>query len=387
MPTNKLRDQQCKGAKPAAKGYKLFDGGGLFLFVSPAGGKSWRVAYRLDGKPQTKSFGPYPDISLAAAREKLSELKATLRDGKDPMVKRKDSSGKSFADACRAYWDGRKDVSESYRDNAMRGIEMHLFPALGRRDVASIGRDDLLAALQVMDAAGKHVYVRKVRMWAGQVFDWAVENRLSPINPAAMIRADKAFGRASVESFAALELREVPDFLRRLSFEHDLNSVLACRMLALTWVRTGELRMMEWSEIEGDTWIIPSGKMKRRRDHMVPLSRQALAILDEMRARDGDAQYVFPAPHRGDRPMSENAVLYLIARIGYRGRMTGHGWRSVASTWANERGYNPDAIERQLAHVPGNKIRGIYNRAQYLPVRREILQAWADWLDEQVTAG
>jgi hypothetical protein len=165
MPTNKLKDQQCKGAKPAAKGYKLFDGGGLFLFVSPAGGKSWRVAYRLEGVPKTKSLGPYPDVSLAVAREKRVALKAMLRDGKDPMAeKRKNRPGMLLAEACRAYWEGRKDVSEEYRANALRGLEMHVFPPLGARDVAGISRDDLLAVLQVMDAAGKHVYVRKVRM-------------------------------------------------------------------------------------------------------------------------------------------------------------------------------------------------------------------------------
>jgi integrase len=223
-------------------------------------------------------------------------------------------------------------------------------------------------------------------MWASQVFDWAVENGHAKENPAATIRPEKAFGRSRVESFAALPLSEIPAFLMRLSLENELNSVLACRLLALTWVRTGELRIMEWSEIEGDTWIIPAGKMKRRREHVVPLSRQALAVLDEMknRARPG-ARFVFSAQHRADRPMSENAILYLIARMGYRGRMTGHGWRSVASTWANEQGYSPDAIERQLAHVPENRIRAIYNRAEYLPVRREMLQAWADWLDLQAT--
>jgi integrase len=233
-----------------------------------------------------------------------------------------------------------------------------------------------------MDAAGKHVYVRKVRMWAGQVFDWAVENGFSEQNPAAAIRPEKAFGRATVEHFAALTLREIPEFLDRLAMERDLNSVLACRMLALTWTRTIELRMMEWREIDGDTWIIPAGKMKRRYEHVVPLSRQALAILAEMRMRTPeDARYVFCAPHRGDRSMSENTILFLISRIGYGGRMTGHGWRSVASTWAtNDRGYNPDAIERQLAHVPDNRIRAAYNRAEYLPLRREMLQAWADWL-------
>jgi integrase len=160
--------------------------------------------------------------------------------------------------------------------------------------------------------------------------------------------------------------------------------VLACRLLALTWVRTNELRMMEWSEIDeaGKVWLIPAGKMKRDRDHLVPLSNQSLAVLKQLRARSRpEARYVFSAPHRMDRPMSENAVLTLIARMGYRGRMTGHGWRSVASTWANENGYSPDAIERQLAHVPDNKIRAVYNRAEYLPDRKKLLQDWADWLD------
>lgn len=386
MPTNNLKDQQIKGAKPREKAYKLFDGGGLFLFVSPSGGKFWRVAYRLAGKQKTIALGAYPEISLSAAREKLADLKASLHAGADPMAaKHGKRNSLSFADASATYWQGRKNVTESYRTKATRGLTMHLFPTLGNLPVGAITRSDLLPCLQKMDAAGKHVYVRKVRIWAGQVFDWAVENGHAEVNPAASIRPEKAFGKAVVESIAALPLRDVPDFLERLALEKDLNSVLACRMLALTWVRTGELRMMTWDEIEGDTWVIPAGKMKRRRDHVVPLSRQALAILAQMRQRSGD-RFVFAAPHREDRPMSENAILYLIARIGYKGRMTGHGWRSVASTWANERGFSPDAIERQLAHVPDNKIRAIYNRAEYLPVRREMLQAWADWLDECVKA-
>jgi len=379
MPTNCLKDHQCKGAKPFDKAYKMFDGGGLFLFVSPTGAKIWRVAYRLLGKQKTKSIGPYPEVSLAQAREQLAELKATLRDGGDPMTGKRQKT-MTLADACRDYWNGRKDITDGYRDNALRGLAMHL-QSLFSRDVGNISRDDLLAELRVMDEKGKIAYVRKMRLWASYVFDWAVENGHAKINPAALIRPEKAFSRAKKESFPALTLREVPEFIGRLSFENTVNSVLACRMLALTWVRTGELRMMEWEEIEEDTWIIPAGKMKRRRDHLVPLSRQALKILDEMRLRrNQNDRFVFPAPHRGDRPMSENAILYLIARIGYKGRMTGHGWRSVASTWANEHGYNPDAIERQLAHVPDDKVRSIYNRAEYLPLRRQMMQDWADWL-------
>ena len=383
MPTNKLTDRQCKAAAPAEKGVKLFDGGGLYLYITPTGGKTWRLAYRVAGKAQTMSFGPYPAVSLAQAREKRDEAKAALRDGADPMAPRRQTrAGMTLREACEQYWDGRNDLSASYVTNARRALEMHALPTLGNRNIASIERADLLTILQRMDADGLVVYVRKVRMWLGQVFDWAVENGDAKINPAAAINPRKAFSKAVVEHFASIEVREVPALMQRLACERDLQSVLACRLLALTWVRTVELRMMEWSEIDFDEalWRIPAGKMKRRKDHLVPLSTQALQILAELKLRSRGSRYVFPAEHRDDRPMSENTVLYLLWRIGYRGKMTGHGWRTVASTWANEQGFNDDAIERQLAHTPDDKVRAAYNRAEYLPQRRQILQAWADWL-------
>lgn len=383
MPTNTLTDTRCRSAKATDKPIKLFDGGGMYLWVSPKGAKIWRLAYRVAGKPQTMSIGPYPEISLSAARAKRDEQKALLRDGDDPMAARRAgrSMGLTLENAVEAYWNGRGDISPLYKSNALRAIEMHIFPALKGRPINSISRDDLLTVLQRMDAEGLHVYVRKVRMWIGQVFDWAVENNYATINPAKLINPEKAFGRRQVEHFAALELHEVPDLLQRLSLENRIQSVLACRLLAYTWVRTAELRMMEWEEIEGDLWRIPAAKMKRRRDHVVPLSSQALIILKEMKDRSRGSSYVFPSENRTDRPMSENAILYLLHRIGYKGRMTGHGWRSVASTWANENGHGSDAIERQLAHAPDDRIRAVYNRAEYLPERRKMLQAWADWLD------
>ncbi len=383
MPTNTLTDARCRAARPTDKAQKLFDGNGLHLWISPKGAKVWRLAYRVDGVPKTISLGPYPEISLATARTRRDALRADLRDGIDPSKQRRQSrAGMTLADAVTHYWEGRRDVSDGYRTNALRGIEMHLIPALGARPVASITRDDLLRELLRMDAAGLSVYVRRVRMWVSQVFDWAVEIGHAEANPAASIRPQKAFSRVEPVPMAALDLREVPDLMARLALERDLQSVLACRLLALTWTRTGELRMMRWNEIDADAWRIPAARMKRRRDHVVPLSRQALAILDQLRARCRGSEYVFPAEHRLDRPMSENAVLYLLHRLGYKGRMTGHGWRSVASTWANERGYNRDAIERQLAHAPDDKIRALYNRAEYLPERSAMLAAWADWLDQ-----
>lgn len=386
MPTNTLTDAACKRAAASDKPLKLFDGGGLFLLVQPTGGKLWRAAYRVDGKPQTASFGPYPEVTLAQARGKRDDLKTALRAGIDPRNAAKQvpvQAGPDFKTACEDFWAGRHDLSESYLESMRRCIELNLWPRLGARPVAEITKEELLDALRPMDASGKHEFVRKARMWAGQVFDWAVENGKATINPAALIKPEKAFGKSRVEHFAALDLPELPEFMQRLALEPALQSVLACRLLAYTWVRTTELRMMEWSEINGDVWRLPAGKMKSPRDHLVPLSRQAQALLAELQPRCRGARYVFEGDRTPTRPMSENAVLALLARIGYKGRMTGHGWRSVASSWANERGYNPDAIERQLAHVPKDETRAAYNRAAYMPERVKMLQEWADWLDAQ----
>lgn len=387
MPTNTLSDAICKGSRPKDKDYKLFDGGGLFLFVATSGLKSWRCSYRIDGKPKTKSLGKYPAMSLADARAAREALKATLQTGGDPMAERlakRLKSGKTFMSleiASDTYWDGREDITAGYRDNAKRGIEMHLEPVMGDMHIGSITKEQLLDQLNVMNGNGLFVYVRRVRMWVDQVFEWAIEQGYASINPAAQIRPEKAFSRRKVKHFPALDLHQMPAFMQRMAMERDIQSVLACRLLAMTWVRTTELRMMRWEElIDDDLWLIPAGKMKRSKDHLVPLSTQALTLLNRLRGMT-KSEYVFPASHRIDRPMSENAILYMIGRIGYAGKMTGHGFRTVASTWANERGFNADAIERQLAHVPDDAIRAIYNRAEYLPERRRMLQEWADWLD------
>ncbi len=379
MPTNTLTDSQCRAAKPRDKAYKLFDGLGMYLHVTPAGGRIWRMAYRLDGKAQTATIGPYPLIGLQDARTRRDQLRLKLLTG-ERLTPTRQRDRMTLQQAVAAFWGGRKDVSESYRQNATRALEMHILPRLGGMQLDEIGRADVLAVLDALDAAGKHEYVRKTRAWLGQVFDWAVERELAPMNPCALIDPRKAFTKAKVVSFAALELTEIRDFMARLDLEGLIQSAMACRLLALTGVRTTELRMMRWDEIDGDLWRIPAARMKKERDHLVPLSTQAVAIIENMRARSKGSPYVFPNDRRLDRPMSENAVLYLLHRMGYKGRMTGHGWRSVVSTWANERGYNADAIERQLAHVPKDKVRGIYNRAEFMPERRRMLQDWADWM-------
>lgn len=381
MPTDRLSDARVRALKPAARAAKHFDGLGLYLLVQPSGAKLWRLAYRIDGKPQTASFGTYPEVTLAEARRRRDELRAGLRDGVDPRIKRAARRGITLMVACATYWAGRGDVSAGYRHNAERAIQMHVTPLLGGKMVGDITRSDLMDCLGRMDAAGLHVYVRRVRMWLGLVWEWSVEHGHAEVNIPATIKPERAFGARPVQHFAAVALPEVPALMQRLAMEADLQSVLACRLLAYTWVRTAELRGMLWTEIDGDVWRIPAERMKRRRDHLVPLPAQAVALLGRLRVRSRGSVYVFPADHRTDRMMSENAILYLLHRIGYKGRMTGHGWRSVGSTWANEHGYPADVIERQLAHAPDDDVRAVYNRAEYLPQRRAMLQAWADWLD------
>ena len=387
MSTNNLTDNDCKRAKPVGeppKPLKLFDGGGLHLYVSPLGAKSWRLAFRVAGKPQTVSFGAYPTVTLAEARRKRDDYKVQLAKGVDPRAETVKTKMTLLA-ATEAYWAGRGDVSDSYRKLVVRGIEMHLGPKLGSKDIGAIARDDLMAALLVMDAKGLFDYVRKVRIWVGMVFDWAVERGLAKLNPAALIDPKKAFGKRESKGHAALALDEVPEFLARLSFEKPIQSVLACRLLALTWVRTSELREMTWLELDFEKrlWTIPVGRMKRKREHLVPLSPAACRIVETMRERSQGSVYVFPNDRRSDRPMSENSILYMMGRIGYGGRMTGHGWRSVGSTWANQAGYNPDAIERQLSHAPDDKVRAAYNRAEYMDIRTQMMTDWALWLQAQ----
>lgn len=381
MARDKLSDARVRNLRPGERAAKHFDGGGLFLLVQPSGAKLWRMAYRVAGRPQTATFGAYPEVTLAEARARRDALREAMRAGTDPRAIRPRASGMTVSQACSTYWGARRDISEGYRANATRAVEMHVAPLLGERPIASVTREDLLDCLRRMDAAGLHVYVRRVRMWLGLVWEWAVEHGHAPANVPATIRPARAFASRPVQHFAALSLPEVPAFMARLALESPyLLSVIACRMLAYTWVRTGEMRMMRWAEIDGDVWRIPAARMKRRRDHLVPLSTHALALLGRLRAMSRGAEYVFPSERRLDRPMSENTVLYLIGRIGYGGRMTGHGWRSVGSTWANERGYPPDVIERQLSHAPDDDVRATYNRAEYMPQRREMLQAFGDWL-------
>lgn len=387
MPTNVLTDAQIKRLAPREKPYKVFDGGGLFLYVTDTS-KSWRLAYRINGKQQTKALGKYPIVTLAEARGLRDDAKRRLHAG-DTLKTKAPASKPTLERLCADYWASRQDLSASYLQNAASALERYVLPRFGNTPVDQLQRDDIMLVLNGMNAAGRFVYLRKVRMWLGQVLDYAVEHGHLQANLTRTIRTERAFGRRKVTHFAALDLHELPAFLQRLACEHDIDSVLAMQLLARTWLRTGELRQLQIADLgrspglDGWRLLIPAGRMKRARDHIVPLSHQAKALIDQAMLRNRGSAYLFPALHRLDRPLSENTILALIARMGYKGRMTGHGWRSIASTWANEAGYRDDAIERQLAHQPEDEIRATYNRAEYLAERAVMLQAWSDWLDAQ----
>ncbi len=394
MKINVLTDAACKSAKPRASDYKLSDGYGMYLFVTKAGGKIWRLKYRFDGKEQVAVIGPYPLIGVKDARDRRDVLRRQILDG-IPKVKVTIKDRLTLDQALERYLEHREHggaLTPKYITNSRNGLQMHVCNYLGKRYIDTITRDDMMEILMKLNNAGKFVYVKRIRMWAEKLFAWAVEHGHCTINPPALINPRVAFGNRRVKGFAHVSLRELPELLKKIDAEKAQMSVLACRMLALTWVRTGELRGMKWDQIEGNIWRLPEELMKSSREHLVPLPTQAITLLQDLKNRCRNSEYVFPSDRDIDRPITENCVTDLMERIGYRGRMTGHGWRKIGSTWANEQftdegqdRFKPAWIEMQLAHKDGS-IAGVYNSAEYLPQRKRMLQAYADWLDNVNTS-
>ena len=380
-----LTDAECKKATPKEKPYKLTDGAGLFLAVSATGNRVWRGSYIDQGKPQTATYGPYPTLSLKDARVMHQDTRRKLLKGEvvkkvvawAPVVVQP-----TLSKTIEVYLEAReKDASQKYLQNCRFAMNAYIEPDLGKFQLDSVERKQLLGCLMKINDAGRTAYARKIRMWVDNIYEWALHHEMCKTNPAHMINPRIAFNQHKVKHFPSLKLLEVPAFLRRLNQEPDYQDVLACKLLALTWVRTDELRCMTWAEIEGDVWRVPGTRMKEELEHIVPLPRQALDLLRTLKTRCAGSEYVFPGLRKPRNPMNANVILRKIHGIGYKGKMSGHGWRSVASTWANEREYNRDHIEVALAHIEGD-VRAVYNSAMYMSQRRAMLQAYADWLDE-----
>ena len=391
-----LTDVLIRNSKPKDKVFKLSDGGGLYLLVNPNGSRWWRFDYRFDGKRKTLSMGVYPETSLREARERRDEAKKKIESGIDPSHARKakkesDSGADTFETIAREWFEKFSPTwSPSHGDRIIRRLERDIFPWLGKRPIKEIKAPELLAVLRRIEARGAVETAHRASQNCGQVFRYAVATGRTEGDPSGDLRG--AIPPTTTKHHASItDPKEIGGLLRAIdSYEGGLVVRCALKLAPLVFVRPGELRRAEWSEIDFEKmeWRIPAEKMKMREQHIVPLSRQALGILRELQPLTGEGKYLFPSPRSWDRPMSENAVLAALRRMGYSGdQMTGHGFRSMASTILNEQGWNRDAIERQLAHAERDEIRAAYNYAQHLPERRKMMQAWADYLDELRTDG
>ena len=391
-----LTDVLIRNSKPKDKAFKLSDGGGLYLLVNSNGSRWWRFDYRFDGKRKTLSMGVYPETSLREARERRDEAKKKIESGIDPSHARKakkesDSGADTFETIAREWFEKFSPTwSPSHGDRIIRRLERDIFPWLGKRSIKDIKAPELLAVLRRIEARGAVETAHRASQNCGQVFRYAVATGRTEGDPSGDLRG--AIPPTTTKHHASItDPKEIGGLLRAIdSYEGGLVVRCALKLAPLVFVRPGELRRAEWSEIDFEKmeWRIPAEKMKMREQHIVPLSRQALGILRELQPLTGEGKYLFPSPRSWDRPMSENAVLAALRRMGYSGdQMTGHGFRSMASTILNEQGWNRDAIERQLAHAERDEIRAAYNYAQHLPERRKMMQAWADYLDELRTDG
>lgn len=385
-----LTDLAIRRSKPKDKPYTLNDGNGLSLLIEPNGSKGWRLRYRFSGKAKLMSLGTYPNVALADARTARDEAKKLIAGGIDPAEVRKAKKreiesrfGNTFEGIAREWYEKRFDRwSPSYAEEMIETFEKDVFPYIGSRPIAEIKPMELLAVLSVLNDRGATEKLRKVRQRCGEVFRYAVITGRAEYNPAPDLVS--AFAPHKKEHYAFLKTDELPEFFRILNtYTGSMIVKLAMRLLILTGVRPGELRQAEWCEIDFDNrlWEIPKERMKMRRPHCVPLSEQALNILEQLKPVTGHYQYIFPGRIHHSKPMSEMAMNVLIRRIGYAGRVTGHGFRHTMSTILHEQGYNTAWIETQLAHVDKNSIRGTYNHAQYLDGRREMLQWYADYMD------
>jgi integrase len=391
-----LTDTRIRNAGPAAKPYKLSDGGGMYLLVTPEGSRYWRLDYRFAGKRRTLAIGVYPVMSLAAARARREDARRLLSESIDPSAAKKASiraaklANETTFEAVAREWIGhqRHRLASRYLALLLARLEADIFPRIGSRPIAEVDAPELLDALQAVEKRGVVETARRLRQVCGQVFRYAVASGRAKQDPSSALRgALKAPARPRGHN--AMPLRELPDFLKALQvYDGEPRTCIALHLIVLTFARTSELRAAQWSEIENldgaqPIWRIPAERMKMKREHIVPLAPQAVDLLRQLQAMPGTqaSTRLFPSPsHEGC--MSNNTMLYAMYRMGYHGRATVHGFRAMASTALNEMGFRGDVIEHQLAHQEQNAVRAAYNRAEYLAERRSMMTQWANHLDE-----
>jgi len=399
---NALTDRKILNARSKAKQYKLFDGKGLFIVVHPNGSKYFRWEYTFDGKRKTLALGVYPQTTLKQARYERLEAKKLVIDGSDPVeVRRNFKSQKkqllkakkredqfSFENVATEWWKKQsRNQTEKHAQEVLRSLKNHVFSDIGFKHIDEISLIEVKTLLLDLEAQGKSETAHRIQQRIRSVFQFAIMQEWTERNPAADLQ--KLLNPVKKQKMKALPLNEFPIYLQRLDEKNNelhLVTRVALKLVVMLFVRTNELIGARWEEIdfENSTWRIPAERMKLRVEHLVPLPKQALSLLHELKIITGDSEFVFPGDRNPKQSMSNNTLLYGgIYRMGYRSRATIHGFRSLASSILNESGkWNPDAIERQLAHSEKDQVRAAYNRAKYLDERRMMMQWYADHLDK-----
>lgn len=387
-----LTEAKVRNSRPKEKDYKVSDGFGLYLLVTPSGGKLWRLDYRYSDKRKTLALGSYPLVSLTDARERATSARRLVENGVDPADAKKavkeadDPEGDTFETVARE-WHNKffSDMTEIHTYKSLRWLEINVFPMIGKKSIAAIRAPELLAVLQRIESRGALSTAHKVRGMLVRIFRYAVSHGRADRNPA--IDLQGALPTNKVVSMAAItDPKEVAPLLRAIeAYKGSFVVKCALQLSPLLFVRPGELRQAEWSEIDFETaeWNIPAERMKMRIAHLVPLSDQALAILRDLYEMTGNGKHVFPNARNASRPMSDTSINAALRRMGFENyEMTGHGFRAMARTIMDEiLGIRPDFIEHQLAHTVRDPLGRAYNRTAHLVERRKMMQQWADYLD------
>lgn len=390
--TMQLTDSAIKNAKPGEKTRKIADGGGLYLEISPAGGKWWRLKYRFGGKEKRLSLGVYPDTGLKLARERREAARALLAERIDPGEVRKEERAKAAVSAENSFeavarrWHASWKTTRTpkHADQVMRRLELDVFPSLGGTPIEKVRAPMLLQIARKVDERGAGDLARRDFQICSQILRFAVGHGLIEFNPAASVHPGDALKPRIKKHRARIEGSELPALLLAIdTYEGNLRTRIAIQLMALTFVRTIELIAARWSEFDFDAkqWRIPAARMKMKTPHIVPLSTQSLVLLERLKETGTGEELLFPGERDHEKPMSNNTILFALYRMGYHSRMTGHGFRGVASTILHELGYRHDHIELQLAHQERDQVAAAYNHATYLKDRAVMMQDWADYLD------
>lgn len=388
-----LTDTATRTAKPKEKPYKLADERGLFLLVNPTGGKLWRLKYRIDGKEKLLAIGPYPEVSLAQARERREEARKLLTNGIDPSAHKQAAKAATASQRANTFEAVAREwyqVNESswvptYSIKILSRLERLVFPYLGNRPIAGIAAPEMLETLRRIEATGAVESAHRTRNYCSQIFRYAIATGRAERNPAQELLGTLTPSIPKHRA-AITDPKQVSELLRAIDgYQGTLAVNCALRLAPLVFVRPGELRAAEWAEIdlEAGEWNIPGERMKMGQPHLVPLSTQAVAILTEIKALTGNERFVFPSARTKGRPMSDNAILAAMRRMGIgKDEMTGHGFRAMARTILDEvLGVRPDFIEHQLAHAVRDPNGRAYNRTAHRAERHAMMQKWADYLD------